>query len=129
MSPALSKKKNSTALTESEILVGAIVNAALEKKATDIVALDLRGLSSCADFYVICTIDSEPQMRAVARSIEQELREKLGAKQYASEGDAISSWVVLDYVDVMVHIFTPEMRLRYAMEELWGDAPVKRYDP
>ncbi len=128
MSPALSKKKTSTAPAESEILVGAIVEAALDKKATDIVSLDLRGLSSCTDFYVICTIESEPQMRAVARSIEQELREKLGAKQYSAEGDSTSNWVVLDYIDVMVHIFTPEMRLRYAMEELWGDAPVRRHD-
>lgn len=94
-----------------------------QKKAEDIVLLDLRGLSPVADFFVICTATSNPQMRAVRDEIVEEMRDQNRQKPLFSEGAYESQWLIVSYPNVMVHILTPEKREFYALEELWGDAP------
>ena len=94
-----------------------------EIQAEDIEVLDLRGLSSLADFFVICTATSLPHLKAVNRDIRKNTEEEIGEAPRSSEGDAASLWMVIDYVDVVVHIFHEETRDFYSLEELWSDAP------
>jgi ribosome-associated protein len=98
-------------------------DGAEEKKARDAVILDVRGLSSVADYFVVCSGDVQPQLRAMAEEIERRLREGMGRRARGIDGLRGSNWVVLDYGDVMVHIFQHALRLYYGLEELWSDAP------
>ena len=91
--------------------------------AEDVIVLDLRGISSLADYFVICTATSIPHLKAVSRDIRGKTEEEIGEKPRSSEGDASSLWIVLDYVDVVVHIFHSDMRDVYCLEDLWSDAP------
>ena len=100
---------------------------ALEKKAHDILILDLRKLTSAADRFVICSADSETQVKAVADHVAESLT-KEGMKAWHVEGQQGRRWVLLDYVDVVVHVFYSETREFYALENLWGDAPIIRAD-
>ncbi len=97
--------------------------AAADKKAEDIVIIDLRGISSYTDFFVLCSANSEPQLKAVANSIQDSLRDDHGLKPKAIDGFPVSQWIVVDYGDVIVHLFHHELRERYALEDLWNDAP------
>jgi ribosome-associated protein len=99
------------------------VEYAAEKKAEDIVALDLRGISSFTDFFVICSGTSEPHLKAIAGEIHDRLKEDHGVKPLAVDGFPTSQWIVADYSDVVVHIFHAEKRRFYSLEDLWGDAP------
>lgn len=85
--------------------------------------LDLRGISTLADYFVICTATSLPHLKAVNREIRLRNEEVLEEKPNSSDGDAGSMWLVIDYIDVVVHIFHQEKRDLYALEDLWGDAP------
>jgi ribosome-associated protein len=91
-------------------------------QCTDIVILDLRGISPVCDFFVIGTGTSDRQMRAVVDHIEETGRAR-GEKPYGVAGYEEGLWVVVDYVDVVVHLFDPERRLYYDLETLWGDSP------
>ena len=95
----------------------------LSKKGYDIKILDLKGISSVADFFVICSADSDVQVKAITDEIEKKLR-KEGIKPYNCEGTVANTWVLLDYIDVVVHVFKHETRLHYSLEKLWGDAPL-----
>ncbi len=95
----------------------------LSKKGYDIKILDLKGISSVADYFVICSADSDIQVKAITDEIEKKLR-KRGIKPYNREGTTTNTWVLLDYVDVVVHVFKHETRLHYSLEKLWGDAPM-----
>ena len=90
-------------------------------KAEDIRVIDVRELSSLTDFMVICSGTSMPHLKAVLRDIEDLVRERHDSRPFRSEGRAETKWVVLDYVDVMVHIMSEDMRELYGLEELWGD--------
>ncbi|MEM1443890.1 MAG: ribosome silencing factor [Verrucomicrobiota bacterium] len=94
-----------------------------EMQAEDIVILDLRGISSLADYFVICTATSLPHLKAVNREVRGKTEDTIGEKPRSSEGDPDSMWLVIDYVDVVVHIFHGEKRTHYALEDLWSDAP------
>jgi ribosome-associated protein len=94
---------------------------ALDKKAEDVVILDLRGISPVADFFVVCTGNSEPHLKAIADNISMSMREK-GLRPHGRDGYAPSRWIVMDFSDVMVHIFHPDLREHYDLERLWGDA-------
>jgi ribosome-associated protein len=96
--------------------------AALDKKADDVLVLDLRGLSSVTDFFVIVSGTSEPHLKAIADEIEKQAI-AIGDKPRAVDGFPASHWVVMDFTDVIVHIFHPRVREHYALENLWGDAP------
>jgi ribosome-associated protein len=93
------------------------------KKAENIVILDLRELSSVADYFVICTGTSEPHLRAIVEAITDRLRESHGERPRAMDGTLHTAWVVLDFFDVIVHVMRADVREHYDLEGLWGDAP------
>lgn len=109
-----------TTLT-SEAIVRLCREIALDKKAQDVLALDLRGISTVADFFLLCSGTSEPQLKAIAEAITVRLK-AAGVRPVGRDGIPVSRWVVLDYGDVLVHLFHPEVRNRYALEQLWRDA-------
>ena len=93
------------------------------KKAEDIVILDVRELSSVTDYFVIASGTSEPHLRAIVDEITDRLREDYGLRPKAIDGTLQAAWVVLDYFDVIVHVMRADVRERYDLETLWGDAP------
>ena len=93
------------------------------KKADDIVVLDVRKLSSVTDYFVICSSTSEPHLRAITDEITDTLREEQNLKPRAVDGTLRTAWLVLDYFDVIVHIMRTDAREHYDLESLWGDAP------
>jgi len=93
------------------------------KKAEDIVILDLRKLSSITDYFVICTGTSEPHLRAIVNEIQEHLEEDQQISPRGRDGRVNTSWVVLDYFDVIVHVMRKDVRELYNLEDLWGDAP------
>lgn len=86
-------------------------------------ALDLRAISSFTDFFVICSGTSEPHLKAIAGEIQERLKKDHGVAPHAVDGYPMSQWVVIDYGDVIVHIFHENKRAFYSLEDLWGDAP------
>lgn len=113
--------------TEAEALAAIAAQGMEEKKGIDIVIMDLRKLrSSFSDFFVICHGTSDRQVQAIADGVEEEIRKATGEKPLHREGSEQAEWVLLDYVNVVVHIFQEEKRSFYGIEELWGDAEVKR---
>lgn len=107
----------------SRILAKKLAELALSKKATDVILMDLRKLNGPADFFVLCSTDSDTQVKAVAEGIRRG-SEEMGARMWHSEGLRALSWVLLDFVDVVVHVFHREARGFYAIERLWSDATV-----
>jgi ribosome-associated protein len=93
------------------------------KKAEDIVILDVRDLSTVTDYFVIASGTSEPHLRAILDEITDKLREDHGLRPRAVDGTLPAAWVVLDYFDVIIHIMRGDVRERYDLETLWGDAP------
>jgi ribosome-associated protein len=102
-------------------LLRAAAEAAASKKAVDMIGLDLSGLDGVADYFLICSGSSEPQVKAIAEAVEDQLR-GLGAKPWHVEGREFRRWVLLDFVDVVVHVFHEKTREYYLLERLWGDA-------
>ena len=111
------------AILSAEALVRVAAHAALEKKAIDLVVLDLQGLSSVADFFLVCGARSTPQADTIADAVRGALRTE-GVRPRHNEGSAESGWLLLDYGDVVVHVFLEETRGFYSLERLWGDAPL-----
>lgn len=97
------------------------LRAAIEKKATDLVVIDIRDVSSVADFFVVCTGDSPRQIKAIADGIREDIRENCDEKPWHTEGYNGLEWILLDYVDVVVHVFNEDKRTFYDLERLWGD--------
>jgi ribosome-associated protein len=97
------------------------IEAAQEKKAGDLVVLDLRGLASFTDFFLLATGSSNRQLKTIAAAIEEELAGN-GVKPGHVEGYPHGDWILMDYVDFVVHVFTPRSRAYYNLERLWGDA-------
>lgn len=104
------------------ILAKACALAADENKAEDIKVLDVRGLSPITDFIVICSGTSLPHLKAIMRDIDKNVRERHDEQPHSSDGSPDARWVVLDYVDVMVHVMLEDMRTLYALEDLWETA-------
>ncbi|MEK6756770.1 MAG: ribosome silencing factor [Bacteroidota bacterium] len=105
----------------SRMLAKKITDFALSKKASDVVMMDLRKLSAPSDFFVICSADSDTQVKAIADAV-RDGSERIGVRPWHSEGFRALTWVLLDYVDVVVHVFKKEARSFYNLERLWGDA-------
>lgn len=101
---------------------------ALERKASDVVVLDLRGISSATDFFLIGTGNSDIQVRAIAEHIRQELKQGEGLRADHIEGLDRARWVLLDYIDFVIHLFHPSARDFYQLENLWGDAPRREFE-
>lgn len=108
---------------DSKKLAFKLAELALTKKADDIKILDLRKITTIADFFVICTAQSEPQVKAVTDAIVEGAKNE-GEYAWHKEGQAMRSWVLLDFVDVVVHIFLRDTRSFYSLEKLWGDAEI-----
>lgn len=106
---------------EEKVRLGA--RAALEKKAEDVVALNLQGISNVADFFLIASAQSSIQIQTIREAIEEAL-ERQGVRRLHAEGVPESGWLLLDYGDVIIHVFLEETRMFYALERLWGDAPL-----
>src|SRR6202011_1611800 len=102
---------------------------ASNKKAEEIIVLDLRDISTFTDFFVICSATSEPQLKAIASEIETHLREDHVIRAVAIDGFPASQWIVLDYLQVVVHIFHRDKRAFYSLEDLWGDAVRVDWEP
>jgi len=109
-------------MIDSETIARACAVAAADKKAENPVLLDLRGVSGFTDFFLICSGSSEPQLKAISSSIRESVREKFGHRPLAEDGYPASQWVVLDYGDVICHLFYGEKRGFYDLENLWSDA-------
>jgi ribosome-associated protein len=105
----------------ARILAKRIADLMISKKAIDIVILDLKKLTSATDYFVICSADSDTQVKAIADSVQNGM-ESLGERVWHQEGYHALRWIVLDYVDVVVHVFHKEERLFYNLDRLWGDA-------
>jgi ribosome-associated protein len=111
-----------------ESLVESIVDAILDKKGKEVTSLEIGKLpNSVCDYFIICHADSTTQVHAIAENIEVKVNQNLNEKVWKSAGYDNSIWVVLDYVNVVVHIFQTEWRSFYKIEELWADAQTKHY--
>ena len=107
---------------DSKDLVKVAFEAALEKKATDIMALDMKELLVVTDYFVLATGNNDLQIKAIATEIEKELLEKCGVKPAHREGMQEAKWVLLDYTDIVIHLFQPDFRDEYRLEDLWSQA-------
>jgi ribosome-associated protein len=116
------------ALNESAYISELAIFGIQEKKGNDIVRLDLRNIfSSVSDYFVICHADSTTQVKAIANSVEEEIFKATQQDPWRKEGLEYGEWILLDYVDVVVHIFRTDKREFYGVEDLWGDAEIKFY--
>jgi ribosome-associated protein len=113
----------------SEQLSKVVVKGMQEMKAEDIVVMDLRSVNNAvADFFVICSGNSDTHIDAIAESVDHEVNKTDGQNPWHREGLNNKIWVLLDYVDVVVHVFNHDNREFYALESLWGDAIITSYD-
>lgn len=108
---------------DSKLFAEKIADLIFNKKGYDVRIIDLRSLTTFSDFFVICSADSDTQVKAIADEIDKSLRDE-GIKCWHKEGYMALSWVLLDYVDVVVHVFKKDAREFYNIEKLWGDAPM-----
>jgi ribosome-associated protein len=108
-----------------EDLAAAAIDFAADRKALDIVQLDLRGIIGYTDYFVICTGRSDRQVKAIHDAIHQGMKSEHGRLPRRVEGVSQAKWILMDYLDVVVHVFTPETREYYRLEQLWGEAPTQ----
>ncbi len=106
-----------------EEIAAAVTDYATDRKALDIVQLDLKEMVSYTDYFVICTGRSDRQVKAIHDAIHQGMKDEHGLLPGRVEGLSQAQWILMDYLDVVVHVFTPEMREFYRLEQLWGEAP------
>lgn len=117
------KRKSVVRLTRSSKIIKTIIAAIQDKKGENIISLDLRKINEAvADFFIICEAGSQPQVRAIAEHIEAQVKDKCGENPYHHEGYKALQWVLIDYVNVVVHVMLPENRKFYKLEEMWSDA-------
>ncbi len=121
----MSKNKKSSL---SEKLADVVIHGMQEKKGNEIVRMDMREVNSTlSDFFVICHADSTVQVNAIAKSVEDEVYKTLGQDPWHKEGHGNGEWILLDFIDVVVHIFKTEKRSHFRLEDLWGDAQLSSY--
>lgn len=119
---------NDQKTADSDRLIEVIGEALLDRKAEDITVLDVHELTTLADKFVICHANTDVQIKAIADNVNKETKEKLNEKAWKEEGRETRRWVILDYVNVVVHIFKKELREYYALERMWNDAPVRKIE-
>ena len=119
----MTKKKKP--VENSQQIASQIADLMLDKKALDIQILDVRGLTTLTDFFVICTSESQPQSRAICNHLEDEML-KEGIKPWHKEGIETLDWVLVDFVNIVAQIFSRETREYYDFERLWGDAKITK---
>jgi ribosome-associated protein len=112
---------------QGEALVDRIASVASDRKAIDIRVLDVRGMVGYTDFFVICSGNTERQTKAIHDAVHEDLKSE-GVSPRRVEGAREARWVLMDYLDAVVHIFTPDAREFYRLEQLWGEAPARSVD-
>ncbi len=119
-----SRKKNTqTRISRNSKIFKTIINAIQEKKGENIISLDLKKIpEAVSDFFIICTATNTSMLRAIADFVEHEVTEKCGEVPYKHEGKQGEQWILIDYVNIVVHIMLPEPRKFYQLEEMWSDA-------
>lgn len=113
-----------TKTADSQKLIDIICESLLEKKAEDVTILDVHELTTLADMFIVCHATSDVQIKALANNVSERTRETLNEKPWKEEGKDSKRWVILDYVNVVVHIFKKELREYYALERMWSDAVI-----
>ena len=117
-----SRKKGATRLTRNSKIFKTIIKAIQDKKGENIVSIDLRKIpEAVADFFIICDAGNQPKIRAISEQVEEEVKKKCGETPYHHEGKQVLQWVLIDYVNVVVHIMMPDTRKFYKLEEIWSD--------
>lgn len=117
------RKKSPTRLTRNSKIFKTIINAIQDKKGEHIVSLDLRKIpEAVADFFIICQANNNNQLRAIADNIEMDVKKKCDELPFKHEGRQAEQWILIDYVNIVVHVMLPEPRKFYQLEELWSDA-------
>jgi ribosome-associated protein len=117
------KRKTSVRLNKNSKIIKTIIKAVRDKKAEHIISLDLRKIKEAvADFFIICEADNTQQVRAIAENVEDRVKELCNERPYRHEGYQKLNWVLIDYVNVVVHVMQPETRKFYRLEEMWSDA-------
>ena len=124
------RKKNSVIrLTKNSKIFKSIIHAIQEKIGEKIISLDLRKIpEAVADFFIICQASNTTQLRAIADFIETDVKDKCVEIAYKHEGRQAQQWILIDYVNVVVHVMLPEPRKFYQLEEMWSDAPMTEHD-
>ncbi len=119
------KKSARKRLTRNSKILKTIIHSIQEKKGERLVSLDLRKIpEAVADFFVICEATNNIQLRAIADFVETDVKKKCAESPYKCEGRQSQQWILIDYVNVVVHIMLPEPRKFYQLEEMWNDAPI-----
>jgi ribosome-associated protein len=111
---------------KSPLLAQAVARLTLEKKASDVVVMDLRGLSTVTDYFVVCSGDSDVQIRAIAEAVDEGMDAKGAGAWHKEVGSP--NWMIIDFVDVVLHIFHKNTRAFYNLEKLWGDSKITRVE-
>lgn len=128
MAPDTSIKKVSK-LTRNSKLFKVIIQSIQDKKGENILSLDLRKIDEAvADFFVICEASSTTQVKAIADNIEEQVKKATGESPYRSEGRTALHWVLVDYINIVIHIMLPDTRKHYNLEDLWFDAPGQKIE-
>ena len=126
----LAKRKKAPArLSKASKIYKAIIKAIQDKKAENIISLDLRKIpEAVSDFFIICEASNQPQIRAISDAIEEKVKKECGELPYRHEGKQNLQWVLIDYVNIVVHIMSTESRKFYKLEEMWSDAPLQEHN-
>jgi ribosome-associated protein len=124
-----SRKKNTiTKLNSNSRIFKLIIKAIQEKKSENIIALDLRKIpEAVSDYFIVCEATSTTQVRAIADFVEETVKKELGEVPYKHEGYTALQWVLIDYVNIVVHVMQPAVRKFYKLEEMWSDAASQEY--
>ena len=123
------KVKSANRLTHRSKIIKTIIAAIQEKKGENIISLDLRKINEAvADFFIICEAGNHPQIKAIAENIEDQVRRHCDEDPYHHEGFQSLQWVLVDYVNVVVHVMLTENRKFYKLEEMWSDAVSEKYE-
>ena len=123
------KRTSAARLTKNSKIIKTIIAAIQDKKGENIISLDLRKINEAvADFFIICEAGNQPQIRAIAENVERNVTEKCGENPYHHEGLTSLQWVLIDYVNVVVHVMLPDTRKFYKLEEMWSDAAAEEHD-
>lgn len=123
------EKKTSSRLTRNSKIFKTIIKAIQDKKGENIVSLDLRKIpEASADFFIVCQASNAPQIKAISDFIEDQVKQECGENPYKHEGRQTAQWVLIDYVNIVIHIMHPESRRFYKLEEMWSDAESRGHD-
>jgi ribosome-associated protein len=123
------KPNKSVRLAKNSKIIKAIIQAIQEKKGEKIISLDLRKIpEAVSDFFIVCEASSTTQVRAIADFIETDVKDKCDEIPYMHEGRQVLQWVIIDYINVVVHIMLPDSRRFYKLEEMWSDADMEEHE-